>query len=97
MASTNIWRKWLPQDDVKLLENIEILGSYTTKLTPGFRIISLNMNYCYKENYYNFLNLTDPNGILSWLINELQTAENNHELVHIIGHIPSGHDCTEVN
>ena len=96
MASTNVWRRWLPTTDFKLLDDIEKLASYSVLAHPGFRIISFNMNYCYSLNFWNYLNMTDPDESLKWLINELQTAENNKELVHLLGHIPSGDSCTEV-
>lgn len=36
----------------------------------------------------------DPDGVLSWLINQLQDAENTGNKVHILGHIPTGQgDC----
>lgn len=64
---------------------------------PGFRIISLNTNYCYFLNFWLFLNATDPASHLQWLINELQAAELSQEKVHIIGHISPGYiDCMKV-
>lgn len=96
LASTNAWRRWLPQQDFHLLDDIENMASYSVLVNPGFRVISVNMNYCYKSNYYNYLNITDPNGLLAWLVKELQNAEDNHELVHIIGHIPPGYGCASV-
>ena len=34
------------------------------------------------------LNMTDPAQQLQWLTRILQYAEDNHEKVHILGHIP---------
>ena len=60
-------------------------------MSPGFRLISLNMNYCPTLNFWLFINSTDPLGQLEWLANVLQYSENNGEKVHIIGHInPAG-------
>ena len=43
---------------------------------------------------YLYIDANDPDGVLKWLINQLQDAENEKEAVHIIGHIPPGrHDC----
>ncbi|CAF2610652.1 unnamed protein product [Rotaria sp. Silwood2] len=61
---------------------------YTTIVRPGLRLISLNMNYCSSENYWLFINATDPLGQLQWLIQWLQYAEDHDEKVHIIGHHP---------
>ena len=41
-----------------------------------------------------YLNTTDPDGQLKWLMSILQKAEDNKEKVHIVGHIPPGiSDC----
>jgi sphingomyelin phosphodiesterase len=56
-------------------------------LLPKLKLISLNTNYCPKENFWLFINSTDPLGQLQWLANTLQEAEDNDEKVHIIGHI----------
>jgi sphingomyelin phosphodiesterase len=39
---------------------------YTTLVRPGLRLISLNMNYCAPENYWLFINGTDPLDQLQW-------------------------------
>ncbi|KAI1300253.1 Sphingomyelin phosphodiesterase [Halotydeus destructor] len=70
---------------------------YATKIRPGLKIISLNMNYCNNQNWWLLLNSTDPADELTWLINELQVSELLAEKVHIIGHIPPGsNDCLQV-
>jgi hypothetical protein len=40
---------------------------YTTIVRPGLRMISLNMNYCAPENYWLFVNATDPLDQLQWV------------------------------
>lgn len=37
-----------------------------------------------------YLNQTDPDNTLAWLIEELLDAERANDKVHIIGHIPNG-------
>lgn len=54
---------------------------------PGLRLISLNMNFCYPLNFWLYINSTDPYNQLKWLVDILQTSENNGEKVHIIGHV----------
>ncbi|CAH1158391.1 unnamed protein product [Phyllotreta striolata] len=85
------WRRWLPST----AGNTLLHGAfYSVLLRPGFRLISLNTNYCHSLNWWLLVNSTDPADELKWLINELQNAENNNEKVHIIGHIPPGSsDC----
>ncbi|CAF1107836.1 unnamed protein product [Rotaria sp. Silwood1] len=61
---------------------------YTTIVRPGLRLISLNMNYCAPENYWLFVNATDPLDQLQWFIQWLQYAEDHDEKVHILGHHP---------
>ncbi|KTG34926.1 hypothetical protein cypCar_00019195, partial [Cyprinus carpio] len=65
-------------------------GFYTVEVERGLRVVSLNTNYCARENYWLMVNSTDPAGQLQWLINILQESENKGEKVHIIGHIPPG-------
>ncbi|CAF1435418.1 unnamed protein product [Adineta ricciae] len=63
-------------------------GFYTTIVRPGLRIISLNTNYYASDNYWLFINATDPLNQLEWLIQWLQYAETHGEKVHIIAHHP---------
>lgn len=90
----NQWRQWLPSS----VSNTVRRGAfYSVLVRPGFRIISLNMNYCNNKNWWLLLNSTDPAKELQWFIYELQSAEFSGEKVHVIGHIPPGHsDCLKV-
>ncbi|KAL5287221.1 SMPD1 family protein [Megaselia abdita] len=90
----NQWKRWLP---ASVSQTIRRGAFYSVLVRPGFRIISLNMNYCNNKNWWLLLNSTDPATELQWLIYELQSAEFSNEKVHIIGHIPPGHsDCLKV-
>jgi len=42
-------------------------GSYTTLVRPGLRLISLNTNYYASDNYWLFINSTDPLNQLEWV------------------------------
>lgn len=87
----NHWLKWLPSSTGNTLQHGAF---YSVLLRPGFRLISLNTNYCYSLSWWLFVNGTDPASELKWLVNELQLAENNNEKVHIIGHVaPGSEDC----
>ncbi|XP_051973403.1 sphingomyelin phosphodiesterase-like [Xyrauchen texanus] len=81
------WAHWLPKD---ALETIRHGGFYTAEVERGLRVVSLNMNFCARENFWLMVNSTDPADQLQWLIHILQQAENKGEKVHIIGHIPPG-------
>lgn len=88
------WRRWLP---ASVSHTVRRGAFYSVLVRPGFRIISLNMNYCNNKNWWLLLNSTDPATELQWFIYELQSAEFSNEKVHIIGHIPPGHsDCIKV-
>ncbi|XP_069704138.1 sphingomyelin phosphodiesterase-like [Periplaneta americana] len=90
----NQWRQWLPSS---VSHTVRRGAFYSVLVRPGFRIISLNMNYCNNKNWWLLLNSTDPAKELQWFIYELQSAEFSGEKVHVIGHIPPGHsDCLKV-
>lgn len=67
-------------------------GGYSVKNHCGLRIITINTDFWYRTNYLNYINMTDPDvsGMLSWLITELQGAEDAGERVWIIGHVLTG-------
>ncbi|XP_043597196.1 sphingomyelin phosphodiesterase isoform X1 [Bombus pyrosoma] len=88
------WRHWLPAG---VSHTVRRGAFYSVLVRPGFRILSVNMNYCNNKNWWLLINSTDPVSELQWLVYELQGAEMNGEKVHIIGHIPPGHsDCLKV-
>jgi len=95
---TNVSVEWL-YDNVADMEwanslNIEDRdmfrqnGFYTTLLQPGLRLVSLNTNFCHGENFFMFLDFSDPAEQLSWLIQVLLKSELEGEKVHILGHHP---------
>ena len=64
-------------------------------MTPfGLRIISINTDFWYKGNFFNYVNSTNPDnsGMLRFLTDELQAAEDIGQRVWIIGHVPAGYD-----
>ncbi|KAG1158719.1 hypothetical protein G6F37_005542 [Rhizopus arrhizus] len=84
------WQGWLPPHSHSLIEKNS--GSYSTRPMPGLKLISLNTNFCYVMNWWLYERPAskDPNGILGWLVKELQDAEDRNERVWIIGHIAPG-------
>ncbi|XP_012705465.2 sphingomyelin phosphodiesterase isoform X1 [Fundulus heteroclitus] len=81
------WALWLPEQALKTLR---YGGFYTVEIQPGLRVVSLNMNFCARENFWLMVNSTDPANQLQWLVHVLQASEDRGEKVHIIGHIPPG-------
>uniref|UniRef100_A0A0N4ZDC5 Sphingomyelin phosphodiesterase n=1 Tax=Parastrongyloides trichosuri TaxID=131310 RepID=A0A0N4ZDC5_PARTI len=81
------WKRDLPPSTAT---NIKYRASYSIKPFKGLKIISLNTVYCSKNNFYNYLNQSDPDDTMAWLVNELLESEKDNEKVHIISHIPPG-------
>ncbi|PSS02476.1 Metallo-dependent phosphatase-like protein [Coniella lustricola] len=69
-------------------------GAYAVTHPLGVRIITLNTDFYYKSNYYSFLHAADPDysGIFSFLINELQQAEDAGQRAYVMGHVLTGWD-----
>lgn len=80
-----LWSPWLPEE---ALTTLRYGGFYSLEVQPGLRLVSLNMNFCARENFWLMVNSTDPAQQLQWLVHVLQTSETKGEKVHIIGHIP---------
>lgn len=88
------WQHWIPAD---ASPTVKKGAFYSVLVRPGFRVISINTNYCNNKNWWLLLNSTDPAQELQWFIYELQGAEMRGEKVHVLGHIPPGHhDCLKV-
>ncbi|EJU00868.1 hypothetical protein DACRYDRAFT_116765 [Dacryopinax primogenitus] len=69
-------------------------GAYSVARPDGLRIITINTDLWYKANYFNYINMTksDPSGMLRFVADELQEAEDAGERAWIIGHVLSGWD-----
>ncbi|KAG9233801.1 sphingomyelin phosphodiesteras-like protein [Amylocarpus encephaloides] len=89
-----LWQhnSWISASDAK--EAATHYAAYSVKNHYGLRIITLNTDFWYKSNYLNLINSSDPDasGSLSFMISELQAAEDAGERVWIIGHVLSGWD-----
>ncbi|XP_073820247.1 sphingomyelin phosphodiesterase-like [Musca autumnalis] len=82
-----VWSKYLPEET---RSTILKGGYYTTLVKPGFRIVAVNNNDCYTDNWWIFHNGSDMKTQLQWLHDVLLAAEKANEYVHILAHIPSG-------
>ena len=71
-------------------------GAYAHTTAQGLRIISLNSDFWYVDNIYNYWNYTNPDtsGILTFLASELMAAEAVGQRAWIICHVLSGYDGT---
>ena len=95
---SSLWQNntWLDQaaaNDVKTH-----FGAYAISNPSGLqglKVISINTDFWYGHNIFNYVNYSnpDPNGILKFLISELEESEAAHQRVWIIGHVPTGTDA----
>ncbi|KAL8279118.1 hypothetical protein RQP46_008576 [Phenoliferia psychrophenolica] len=69
-------------------------GGYSTVTSGGLRIISLNTDFWYTANLFNYINMTDPDpsGMLTFVASELQRAEDLGQRAWVVGHVLSGWD-----
>uniref|UniRef100_A0A914VR59 Sphingomyelin phosphodiesterase n=1 Tax=Plectus sambesii TaxID=2011161 RepID=A0A914VR59_9BILA len=92
-ALNTAWKRWLPE---KTKKDILYRASYSVQIIDKLRLISLNTAYCDQTNFWIYLNQTDPDGTLAWLVEELTSAERLGQKVQILGHIPPGSgECLE--
>jgi sphingomyelin phosphodiesterase len=89
-ALADNWVDWIGQSTAG--DAAQQAGAYSIMHASNLRIISINTMFYMVENWwlYTPTMLPDPNTQFAWLINELQAAEDAHERVYIIGHIPFG-------
>ncbi|KAF8195282.1 sphingomyelin phosphodiesterase [Mycena galopus ATCC 62051] len=90
------WERWI--GETAAFEVDHNSGSYSAKV-PGMdlRIIAVNTQYWYKQNYWLYdsdVVQPDPNGIIAFLVDALQAAEDAGDRAWIIGHIPLGKEDT---
>ncbi|EPE05725.1 ser thr protein phosphatase family protein [Ophiostoma piceae UAMH 11346] len=71
-------------------------GAYSVVDKHGVRIITINTDLYYKSNYYAYLHAADPDysGIFTFLISELQKAEDAGQRAYVVGHVLTGWDGT---
>ncbi|XP_055587590.1 sphingomyelin phosphodiesterase-like [Uranotaenia lowii] len=83
--SASTWGHWLP---LSSQATIKTDGYYSVLVRPGFRIIALNNQDCYTQNWWLLYQPNYPVHQLQWLHDELLRAERNGEKVHILAHVP---------
>lgn len=69
-------------------------GAYAHTTAQGLRIISLNTDFWYTANVFNYWNFTNPDtsGTLAFLANELSACEKAGQRAWVIGHVLSGYE-----
>ncbi|KAI9062952.1 sphingomyelin phosphodiesterase [Trametes sanguinea] len=90
-----LWQQegWLPESAVNLARSH--YAAYMVRRQDGLRVITLNTDMC-SANYFNYINMTNPDlsGMLRFLTDELQAAEDAGDAVWILGHVLTGWDGT---
>ncbi|KIK68505.1 hypothetical protein GYMLUDRAFT_35936 [Collybiopsis luxurians FD-317 M1] len=93
------WEQWIGSAASQQVDHIS--GSYAASVPDmNLIILSVNTQYWYKQNLWLYDSDTfqpDPNGILSFMVEQLQAAETAGKKVWVIGHIPLGKDDTSVD
>lgn len=92
VASLWAHEAWLPSAAVSTAR--ATYGAYSVQRVDGLRIITINTDFWYRDNWFNYFNLTqkDTSGIFRFLTDELQDAEDTGDRVWILGHVLSGWD-----
>jgi sphingomyelin phosphodiesterase len=93
---SSMWQQdgWITSSEKKYASTHYGAYAHTTK--QGLRIISLNTDFYYTSNLFNYWNVTNPDtsGMLTFLANELTACEKANQRAWIIGHVLSGYDGT---
>lgn len=79
------WEAWI--GSTAAAEVASNYGSYTVVDSSGLRIISLNTNFWYKQNFWMYEATweDDPSGMFAWLVSQLEAAETAGQRVWILG------------
>lgn len=69
-------------------------GGYSISPRRGLRVIVFNSDFWYTGNAFAFINTKNPDysGVLRWVTDELQAAEDSHERAWIVAHVLPGWD-----
>ncbi|KAI5120091.1 hypothetical protein M0805_001247 [Coniferiporia weirii] len=86
------WERWIGTDGASSVQHKS--GSYAI-VHPGtkLKLISVNTQYWYKFNFWLYDSdefQPDPNGLLSFIVSELDAAEKAGQRAWIFGHVPPG-------
>ncbi|KAH9946301.1 Metallo-dependent phosphatase-like protein [Epithele typhae] len=89
-ALSSDWETWIGPDAAAQVSSN--FGSYSVVDSNGLRIISVNTNFWYKQNFWMYEKDLehDPSGMFAWLVSELEAAETAGQRVWILGHMPMG-------
>ena len=77
-----LYKSWLPEESLAVFRQ---KGSYVVRPWTGFKILSLNTNYCYSFDFFTYVRgeAEDVDQVLEWIVGELADSENRGEKVWI--------------
>lgn len=91
---SSLWSEysWLNETEAEMVTTH--FGGYAANTKQGLRIISINADFWYNANMFNYFDFKnpDPSGILKWLADELSACESRGQRAWIIAHVHSGYD-----
>ncbi|CAD8048987.1 unnamed protein product [Paramecium primaurelia] len=84
----DMWKQYLTQESYYQLRRN---GYYSqVEKSRNLKFIALNSQACDLLNFHLMDGITDPRGMLKWLISELKDSEDKHQFAVIYAHIPPG-------
>ncbi|KAK6067837.1 calcineurin-like phosphoesterase [Seiridium cupressi] len=91
---SSLWAYYGWIDPATASEAATHYAAYSIVHPLGLRIITLNTDLYYRNNHFALLHASNPDfsGMFTFLISELQKAEDAGERVWIVGHVLSGWD-----
>ncbi|SEI30956.1 YALIA101S01e11540g1_1 [Yarrowia lipolytica] len=94
--SASLWKDYGWIDEATQAEAVHTYGAFGVTTKRGLRVISMDSNFWYNANYYNYWNTTSPDtsGMMKWMVDQLIEAEKNAQKVWIIAHVPTGGSTT---
>ncbi|AOW06388.1 Metallo-dependent phosphatase-like protein [Yarrowia lipolytica] len=89
---TGLWKDYGWIDEAEASNAAHTVGSFAVTTKRGLRVISLDSNFWYKMNLYNYWNIADPDpsGVFKWFVDELVESEKKGERVWVVTHVPTG-------
>lgn len=95
--ATEMWTdfNWVTEEEAASVKNHYAGFAVTNK--RGLRIISLNANFWFLENYYIYWGVEkdpDPSGLFRFLSDELLECEKKGQRAWVMAHVPMGGDTS---
>ncbi|QNP99875.1 Metallo-dependent phosphatase-like protein [Yarrowia lipolytica] len=90
--SAALWQDfgWIDEETEK--QAAHTYGSFAVTTKRGLRVISVDSNFWYKANLYNWWNISDPDpsGTFKWIVSELLECEKKGQKAWLLAHVPTG-------